>query len=391
MKKTVKKVASLVLAGAVISNAFALDFGGLFTNNSKLDTQSFSTLELVQLDSLTGWIKTPVSADEKLYFAAETEATYRLGVSDLSQADSTRSSFFLDLSLCKLTYYTQAWGGILNINFGRFLVNDSTRNVLAQTTDGAQLTFNSNVVKAIAYAGYTGLTNSRSYTILDSPKSTFKKDDSAVYQFNSPYVVTGISVSLPFLFKNQTIGFEGFGMFGLPGIAGDNSGDIRIYATAIMNGPIVQNLYYSVSSTFGFFDGISNLTKAEITYYPPVLSSAITFGATYASGRNGALKPFTGFTSQKASLAYDSPEYRGILKTGLSGTMHPTDKIFCNLAADAVFSCMDGFDYNGFQWLAQFQYQIFTDLKAGLSAYQFYGKDSRQNNTSFTLNLVFAF
>lgn len=392
MKRVTKIIASLIFAGSFVSNIFALDFGGLFKNVSKIDTQSFESLALNQRDSIVGWFKAPITNDGRLYFSIETDATFRYSVPALEKGFAGGSpNFMMDLSLLKITYFNNVWNGLLQLNGGRFLVSDSTGLICAQNADGVQATFNSNIFRAILYAGYTGLTNSRYGTILDGSDSTFKTNSSSVYHFNSPYLIAEGSFELPYLFANQTIGVEAFGFIGMPGINGDNSGYNRLYITALLNGPIISGLYYSASTTFEVLNGVSNLSTLSLTCYPTALSSSVSANLVYASGENGALKPFKGFSSINSSYSYDDPEYSGILKTGISGTIRPTDIVFISAGVDAVFSCPKEFDYSGFQWKAQAQFQIYTDFKVGFSAYQFYGKNSSQNNTGFALNVDFAF
>ena len=392
MKKTMKAVIAAAFMAVFAVNAHALDFGGLFKNNTKFTTPNFQGMGINQQDSLVGWFKAPITADEKIYFSLEADATFRYST-PMMGSNPGRAEFLLNLSLCKFTMFTNIWNGILQLNVGRFATNDATNMVISQTSDGAQLTFTSNYFKAIAYAGYTGLTNSRYDTIIPGAASTFVQDSSMIYQFNSPYILTGLSFSLPYLFANQTIGLEAFAAFGLPGITGSNWGDNRVYITALMNGPIVQNLYYALTTTFGIYEGkASNLSKFSLTYYPPALDSSLSAELLYASGNNGFLAPFTGFTSQSAYLAYGgAAEYTGILKAGASGTIRPLDKLFLSLGADAVFACLNNFSFSGFQWYTQMQFQLYTDLKLGLNAYQFISPDTSKNNLSFALNVTFAF
>ena len=393
MKKIVKTLASLAFIGTFAVSLHAVDFGGLLKNDTKFTTPTFQYVGLNQVDSLVGWIKLPITKNGKIYFSAEADATFMYTTPNLS-ANMGTASFLANLSLCKVTMYNNVWNGILQLNLGRFSNSDSTGRAISQTLDGAQVTFSSNYVKEIVSAGYTGLTNARYDSIIESGTTTFKADPNAVYQPNSPYIVTGISAALPYLFANQTIGFEGYATFGVGGIFGSNIGTNRFYATAMANGPIIQSLYYALSTTFGISgEGkVGNLSKFSITYYPPALNSSVSAEVLYASGNNGFLSPFTGFTRQTAYLAGNGDtEYSGIIKIGATGTIRPLEMLFINLGADVVLSCMDSFDYTGFQWHSQLDFQPFTDLKIGLSAQQFIGKDSSRNNMAFGLNVVFAF
>lgn len=396
MKKIIKSVLSLTFLGAMASQSFSLDFGGLFKDYTKVETPDFSYAGLTEQASLDGWVKIPLSKDGKLYFTTEADATIRIYTPKVA-SPGVDFNFMMNLSLLKLTYTNRIGNGYMQVNMGRFSNSDATGTIVSQETDGIQFTYSNDVLTIFAHAGYTGLTNARYNTIVDSNKTTFVPNPKLVYQFNSPYVLGSLSFGLPYLFSNQSMSFEAVATVGLPGIFANNLGFNRFYGSLLMNGPLLSNLFYSASTTFGFttyqdsFLGASNLTKFSIVYYPEVISSSINFDFVYASGNNGFLKPFNTFTSQTASLSMDDAGYSGIIKANLGGTIRPVNALFLGLDMAAIFDCMDGFGFEGFQWSTQAQIQFFTDFKVGLSVNQFYGSDSSKNNTAFTLNFVLAF
>ena len=141
MKKLVKTAAVLGMLGTIATGVYAFDFGGLFKNNTKFSTPSFEYAGLDQMDSLSGWVKVPLTQDEKVYFSAEADATFQYSNSNLSLGGQAgTASFYLNLPLCKLTLYSNLWNGIFQLNAGRFTAADSTGIILSQTTDGIRET-----------------------------------------------------------------------------------------------------------------------------------------------------------------------------------------------------------------------------------------------------------
>ena len=64
-------LAACVAAIAIASNAFALDYGGAFSNYTRLKGKSFSNIKLNQVNDLSGWIKYWIPGQDKMYVTAE--------------------------------------------------------------------------------------------------------------------------------------------------------------------------------------------------------------------------------------------------------------------------------------------------------------------------------
>ncbi|MBO5607660.1 MAG: hypothetical protein J5930_07145 [Treponema sp.] len=391
MKMIQKTFCALVLALCTVASAFAIDFGGTFNNGTRLYTNDFSPMSFSQQDGITAWVRQPFNNSINLYLAAEGTALFRYSVSDMNKFNSSTFVWCLDLSLLKAGFRFDFGENQLRVSAGRFFVSDVTGLIVGQNLDGAQAVFDAGFLQAGVYAGYSGLTNSQFATILNSSSSTYKNRSSYLYNFNSPYVVTGGSVRFPYLFANQTLTAEVLFAIGTAGPNGSNAGDNRIYATAGLNGPIVKDLFYTFSTTLGIDNGVNNMTDLSVTYYPPFLSSSATFSAVYASGDNGFMKPFRGFTSMQSTYSYSAPEYTGLLKMGVSGTIKPLQGLLAGVGFDVVMDCASGFAYSGVQWNANVQYRLFTDVVFGLDVSQYWGASEKQNSTSFKLNAAISF
>ncbi len=112
----------------------------------------------------------------------------------------------------------------------------------------------------------------------------------------------------------------------------------------------------------------------------------------YASGKQGPFAAFTGLSSMEATCSAFAPEYSGLLKAGLCGTMKPVSNLLASLGTDIVFSCpKEDFEYAGVQFYGTMVYQLYTDMQLGLMAHQYVGDDKNENETSLTLSFTMAF
>lgn len=388
MKRNVRKIfAAVVFSLAGAFSLGALDFGGTFFNTSRLYTNDWDPVALSQQDGLTAWLKAPLSKDGKIYLATEGTALFKFSVSNLSNFGAGKPSFYLDLGLLKIGYLLNVGDSLLQLNAGRFFMDDMSGLVFSQTSDGASASFTTNRFVASAFAAYTGLTNAHFVSMTDD----VSVDSDSIYSCSSPYLVAGAGVSLPYLFANQTLGAEFFAAIGANGPSGSNSGNVRSYVTLALNGPVVKELFYEFSTTFGFKDGVSNLSSFKLSYYPPLMDSAVNFSLLYASGENGGIKPFRTVTKGSASYAYSDPDLSGVFKAGLSGSIKPLENLFVGLETGLVFDLAESFAYDGFEWALNAKYQLFTDLQLGISVLQYYDVDKYDNNSVLTLNAVIAF
>ena len=384
--KTVKIAAAFLLLFAA-QNIGAVDFGGYINNNSKMTGSSFSNLYLDQTDQGGVWIRVPFDNASKHYLAAEAFVQYEY----LSNSQS--SILTADCNLLKYNgLFNLGSIGKLNVQAGRFFMSDATGLVLRQTNDGALLTFKFPYVSANFYGGYTGLLNAQNVTILNSDSSTYSFNANLPYALQAPYVTALASVSSPFLFLNQTLSLQ---LMGFIGAGQGTTGYNRYYATVKINGPLASFVYYTMDTTFSTqdnFASFSNLSNVSVNFYIPFMSAEIALKGTYASGNNGFLKAFKGFTSITATYAIDEPEYSGLIKGGLSLAMRPLSSIYLGGGANAVFKCPDAeITYGGMEWFANATYQLFADLQLGLSASQYISADGKSDKTNLTVKAVMAF
>jgi len=361
--------------GLAFAPAFALDYGGAFSNYTRLKGKNFSNLKLDQVNDLSGWIKYWIPGQEKMYVAAE--AIYEFEYDAAAKKSFNR----VDIDLLKFSGTWNVAQRPLTVNAGRFIFADYTSLIMNQSCDGVWASCKLPSLSVSAYAGYTGLLNAVFVKMQSHPKEAFKYKTDKAYQLAQKYFVTAAGVSVPNLFGSHCALAQVLAAFKLDGKSFN-----RVYFTAGMNGPIWRSLYYSATATFGFQNyeggdfGLTNLTKAMAAYYFDFMDLSVNAGFVYASGKNGPFKPFYGFTKIDAYDAFNEPQHTGVLKLTAGATVKPIAKVLAKLDAALVFDVMEKAKYKGFEWNVGADWQILSDAKVGASFLQYIDKDNKDLN-----------
>ena len=361
----------------------AFDFGGKIGSTTKYQGNTFDSLKLYESSTNHLWVSSLLNEDTLLRFNADGSYEFRYDETDASHKN------ILDLNLFKISGTLSA-GRYTKLRFaaGRFFVSDVTGIVFSQISDGFYTKFEIPSLSFNVYAGTTSLLNAHDVTIITPETTSYNPDFNTVYAACPSYVPVGISMNFPSLFLNQTLTAEGWGFV-------DFSADkyTRWYGTAALSGPLAGNMFYSLMTTAGTenFNTISDLSKITVTLYP-VPAASISINGVYASGKNGFLSTFKGFTSQTAYLALSEPEYSGIIKAGMSGSYTIASNVCLLCEGVCVFSCPDDVvAYDGLQWNFNAVWNIFHDLQFSAGAYQYYAQNSADNKTCFIVTGTFVF
>lgn len=399
MKKSsiIKALAcSLVLAASLPLSAQA--FTGLFGDNTGITISGDSELQVSQANWLSAGMKIPLSANGTSYFAVQASGNFNMFYMTDGTIDYAVTA---DLDLLKLNaVFKNKDNDTLTISSGRFPFSDATGLIFAQPADGAIIQIRTQQYSASVSASYTGLISGKSSAMMDSTGNVASAGtDLQFYSFASPYLAASASYSMPYLFSNQTLGIEALGIFDMPGVgiaAGDDPSPWRAYATAFLNGPVASFIFYDFTATFGFPGTLnpSLLATANISIYPGFLGSAFNFSAVYASGENGFLKPFVGFTRISAAPTSETTIYSGKTKVGAQVSLKPTDKFYISTDGYAVFdNSASSFSYYGTEAGFTAIYQLFTDVQFRLNAETFIApiSSSDLSKTSISLNAVISF
>ncbi|MCR5494992.1 MAG: hypothetical protein K6F15_05085 [Treponema sp.] len=420
MKSFTKKIAGLFVLGIFsLSGLSALDFGGLVTNDSIIKTNFDQNFKLDQKNSASLWFKQAFDQAGSNYFIAEAIYNFER---DFDVEVTTNS---IDSDLFKLVLNAKNKAGVFNLSAGRFFYCDLSGNAYAQNADGLLLSYKGRKFETSLYGAYTGLLNAQTVKMLTSREEAkdhlsvetdifgkthnvednyyFERDPDAVYDLAEKYMVGGAIVSFPNLFAGQTLTSQFLGTWRV-----EHEGYTRMYAALGLNGPIVKTLFYNVSSTLGIdnYNGectnFSNLTKADITYYAPILSMVLQVNGSFASGEYGDFGRFKGFSEIAATSSLMDIQYSGIVKSGVSISLTPVSSLTFNGSADFIFDASGDYERNniadeignfGFQYNCGLVWQMVSDFMLGFNAAQYFDCDNSDymNKTAFTIKAALSF
>lgn len=378
MKKIVTVLASLVLS---VFSVFALDWGGLINDNTKFSTADFKseTSYLEQSNAVFFWLKAPVN--KNIRFTAEGMYKYVL------TANSSYSNFLnvLDFDLLKLSGNFSLGKGKFSFDAGRFFVSDSTASVFAQNSDGLLVKFLFPAVRISAYAGYTGLLNSYTVSMIDSSEKSENVEQ--IYKLAHGYIPLEFRLELPVLFLNQSLGFD-FNAF----IDAESSKASRYYGNLVLSGPFANSVYYTLSTSFGSenFKNVMNYSSFQL-YWFPVSNVMLVAGTEFASGNNSFFSAFKGITYVTAYNSISSPYISSVIlpQISMSGTF---GKMWINAAAKYAIGLDENSGSQGLEFDLKYVYNIFTDLKVGCDVTAYIDlAETSESQYSVALNAALAF
>ena len=387
----------IAAAASALDTGIILGATGDAWSNDITDIDNIEDIEAEATGSVTANMKIPLGKSGKHRIAAEGNFVYKVDNDASGDSSELKTA---DLTLLKYAGNFDAGNGQLALSLGRFFIEDATSVVLSQTADGAMIQYLSSAVNVSVYGGYTGLLNAQNVTELDGEDSDFAYDDESLYDWASSYVLASAAVSFPYLILNQTISLEGVAAIGVNGANSDNSGYYRAYGTFALNGPLASKLFYRASTTFckEKDNDIANLSMLSLELYPGYKGISLLLSGLWASADNGDWGAFKGITSQKATLAYDEPQYSALAKAGGSVSIKPVDAVLLRLGGDAVFTyldedlqAVDELEFSGYQVYGGIVWQVFTDCKASLSASDYVGKNDATNKLAVSAGLTLAF
>ncbi len=402
MKKSVGFLFGAFLFSAI--PVFALETGALIEGSVRAWSNDWGKVEkakdaeLETKETFTLNAKQSLNESGSRYLAVEGNVQYKYTNDALGNGDD---KIFADVTLFKYTAAYDYNGAKNVINLGRFFVSDFTGLIFAQQNDGVMFQYFANTVQASVYGGWTGLLNAQTTTILPARSSDFAFDHDAAYDFQSSYFVGSISLSLPYVFFNQTASAECITLFGTNGINGDNSETWRVYGTFALNGSLASNLFYTAHTTFATEaeQDMMNLSAVYVDFYPNYKNMDLGINFVYATPTKDGKSAFKGITSQTATFAYDEPQYSAMMKMGASASIKPVDTLLTRVGGDVVFAYLDeekratpsgDLGYHGFQIYANAVYQIFTDMKATLFFSDFIGNKDGYNKILGAVSLTVA-
>lgn len=373
---------SIISAIALLAPLSAFEWGGLFDNNTKVISAGAGDSNSIMFSQSNGiylWNSLNLTKSGNVYLKAEMNYQYTFN------APGNSFSQIADLDLLKIAGSFDSGNAKLNFSAGRFIFTDHSGAVFTQNCDGAFVEYAAPKFEISAYAGYTGLLNSNAVTILDSEGNAFTPAND-IYALSASYVPVCFSVSLPSLFMNQTVSLQADGFFDL-----GSSKSNRMYAEAGISGPLAASVFYNVVTDFGTvnFKNLSNYTKLSVSAFP-VEGLYITGAFEYASGNNGPLSAFRGFSSRTVCESYQTS---GVIVPSISVNYAPLKNLLIGADIKSVFTCPeDKVDAAGLSGSLNCIYNVLSDVNLTLNVSGFKGyTDSSLDNLTATLKVAVSF
>jgi len=356
-------LAAFVLGGSVA----AFEYGAYIDNNSKFQGQKLSNIKLSQINSGAVWVRSPLGSNTNNYFSMQGSYQHERDFRYKMDYD------YVDLDLFKLNFGTTLFGNQLTAAAGRFFVSDLSSIVYTQNADGLYLNYQAPTYTVSLYGAYTGLLNANKISMIAIGKDAEIADSDKLYDFAEKYVISAGTISFLTLAENTSVDMQFLGAYRV-----EHKSTNRMYATISVNGPISSNIYYNTSYTLGWrnYDHSKYikdaLFRASATYFVPNTTLSLSGNFLYVTDM------FVGFTSQDAVNSWDLPEYVDLCKPGATISIKPFSKLLLSLSGDIVFD--SDLNYQGVQYRAAADLQLFSDLYIGGAITQYIDDDVAKNN-----------
>ena len=167
MKKINKTFIALSVLFSFCLPSFALSWSGVIDNTTKIsENHDFTVPVLEQSNGIYLSLRAPISKKGSLVFDAE--ALYKYNLKYAFKTNTSTFKNIVDSDLFRLSGSWKLGNGMLNMNAGRFYVNDSNGIVFNQISDGLLLAYNAKKFDAKLYGGYTGLLNSFNVSMVEN-------------------------------------------------------------------------------------------------------------------------------------------------------------------------------------------------------------------------------
>ncbi|HKL85749.1 MAG TPA: hypothetical protein VJ861_05405, partial [Treponemataceae bacterium] len=256
MKKSYKLISVCALLLLFSQVSYSFDYGFELSNAGgikKIDELTFNTDH-----KETVWISLPLNEENTSKIAME-------GSIYASLTDKFRYFATLDLLRFSATP-VDSTGLKLSIDAGRIPVSDSTGFVINHVIDGTEFHFSFPFGNIDFSTGYTGLLNARSSSILMSIDDSQDAQTEKIYDLGSKRLIGKVVVQIPQAFGNVDFIAEGIGQYDMRRHLGNDWQELidTAYGTMALSGPVLNNLYYSLSGTYQTgVQELSNKTKSS--------------------------------------------------------------------------------------------------------------------------------
>ena len=367
---------------AFVTPAASVEWGGILKDETRALLPNFTNFSFSQSNSLYMWLTAPLGQNGT-YFSGEGMYKYTLTVTD-GNNDFVN---VVDVDLFKISGDYQLNKGTFSFAVGRYMFADSTAAIFAQNFDGASIKYSGRKFAFSAFGGYTGLLNSLVVSMLNKDGVAFDSTNK-FYSLSNAFVPAGATIEFPSLFANQALSIQALAVMDF----GEEKYN-RFYGTLLFSGPLANNFFYYLASSFGTNDFASVMNYSTLNFYLyPTNIMTVSFGAEYASGKNGFLSPFLGVTSRSVVNSLTAPQTTGAIIPNLSCSF-VVDKVYVGISTKFLLAVPESdFEAKGVEADLSFIYAPFTDLQLGFDVNSYIDiSKSNENNLTATLRAALSF
>lgn len=382
-RQVAKKILYVAVAAVFLTQATAVDFGGKINLFQHLKMAGDKTLSFNTRDKINLWLASTLNRKANLRLNGDFSYEFRY------DTGTKQIGHVLDVGVLKLST-SKAFGNgtTFGMSLGRFAVGDTTGVIMNQTSDGLFLNLENSAIDVSAYVGTTVLLNTHNVKMILPEDTKFSPKENMFYMPGPWYLPFGVSVKFPELFAGQNLLAEAWGFLDLS-IDKYN----RFFATMQLAGPIVPKFFYSAISTIETrkFNDISNMSQLMLRFFPSE-NSSISTSVLYASGAQGGMKPFTGFTSFSMSDLLAEKEVSSMLSVSLSGHIIVTQNLYLGLEGVVIMGVPDeSITFDGVLVRANAIWNIFHDLQLNGGFVGYFAKNTDSTKMKFSLGTTFLF
>lgn len=362
--------------------AASLEWGGILKDDTQVLLPNFKDFSFSQSNSLYMWLTSPLGKSG-MYFSSEGMYKYTLTVSD----GSNNFVNVVDVDLFKISGDYELDKGTFSFAAGRYMFADSTSAIFAQNIDGVSVKYSGKKFAISAFGGYTGLLNSLVVSMLNKDGNVFDSPNT-FYNLANAFVPAGATFEFPSLFANQALSIQALAVMDF----GEEKYN-RFYGTLLFSGPLANNFQYYLASSFGTNDFASIMNYSTLLFYLyPTDIMTVSFGAEYASGKNGFLSPFLGVTSRSVVNSLTAPQTTGSIIPNLSCSF-VIDRIYIGISSKFLMAIPESkIQAKGVEADLSFIYAPFNDLQIGFDVNSYIDiSKSNENNLTATLRAALSF
>lgn len=385
MKKTNLVILFFLL---ILVNLSAFEGGGIFKAGLDFGIGK-EDINISHYDRLSLWAKQNIDQNGNYNFSVQTSYLFRLK-KPIKPAADLNMNHFLNLDVLKFSFLIPIGKGNIDIDVGRRNLTDITGIILNQNMDGVFLSYTMPRVSVFFNLGYTGLLNAYFNPLSTSEFKSINEKNTVLYKLAPSLVHFSGAVHVPFGALRHSFNFD-INSF----ISTSEAKDTNHYLSALIRGPIISSLFYTVSASTAFMTREGKTTKVgffvegDLDYYFNKYSAKLSLNMKWFSGGKNEFQTLSLANASQIKLIPS----KDLLQIGIAGSIKPLHDLF--LSTDFNLLMKSGMEssgkfFKGFEWFTSVNYNVLQDMSVGSDIGLFIGHNGKVN-AIFSIKGLIAF